>query len=514
MSQTSSSTSPDSQHSDPQHNDSQSGDAHRKPSLLDALFPLLFLVALLSLSVFFYGADSSYGPNQIALLLCAGVAALVGMKNGFTWKEMESGMLHGISLVFGAILILLAVGALIGSWILAGTVPSMIYFGVQMLSPQWFYAASCIICAVVGLSIGSSWTTAGTLGVALMGIAAALGLDPAITAGAVISGAYFGDKMSPLSDTTNVAAAVTSNDLFLHIRHMLWTTIPAFVIALVVFAVIGLNSNASNASSEDIHTLLGALQEEFNISIVSMLPLLLLLFMAWKKIPAYPTLIIGALVGCVIAMIFESNATRQLAGSDGPLSLLKGAWHSLFDGYKSTSSNEAVASLLSKGGMSSMLNTIWLIISAMAFGGVMERAGFLERIIRWALSGVKTVGGLITSTVFTCFGMNAAAGDQYMAIIIPGRMFREAFADKGLHGLNLSRTLEDSGTITSVLIPWNTCGAYMSATLGIATFTYAPFALFNIICPLLAITYGWLHFKQMPISALEQKPASGDTGTN
>ena len=480
----------------------------RSPTLLDALIPLLILIAFLSLSVYFYGADSSYGPNQIALLLCAGVAALMGMKNGYSWSEMEGGMLHGIGLVFGAILILLAVGALIGSWILAGTVPSMIYYGVQILSPEWFYAASCLICAIVGLSIGSSWTTAGTLGVALMGIAGALGLNPAITAGAVISGAYFGDKMSPLSDTTNVAAAVTSNDLFLHIRHMLWTTLPAFGLALTIFAVIGLSSKTGQTSAADIEQLLGALQQEFSISLMSMLPLVLLLAMAWKKIPAYPTLIIGALVGCLIAIVFEPNATRQLAGDDSPLGLIKGAWHSLFDGYKSTSSNEAVASLLSKGGMSSMLNTIWLIISAMAFGGVMERAGFLERIVNWALSGVKTVGGLITTTVLTCFGMNAAAGDQYMAIIIPGRMFREAFADKGLHGLNLSRTLEDSGTITSVLIPWNTCGAYMSATLGVATFTYAPFALFNILCPLLAITYGWLHFKQMPLVKQQEVPVA------
>ncbi|MFI2811623.1 MULTISPECIES: Na+/H+ antiporter NhaC [Microbulbifer] len=477
-----------------------SSPAAKQPSLLDALIPLLILIALLSLSVFFYGADSSYGPNQIALLLCAGIAALMGMKNGHSWDEMEGGMLHGIGLVFGAILILLAVGALIGSWILAGTVPSMIYYGVQILSPQWFYAASCIICAIVGLSIGSSWTTAGTLGVALMGIAGALGLSPAVTAGAVISGAYFGDKMSPLSDTTNVAAAVTSNDLFLHIRNMLWTTMPAFIIALVVFSIIGLRTDASGASAEDIQLLLGALQEEFNISIVSMLPLALLLFMAWRKIPAYPTLMIGALVGCAIALVFEPETARRLGG-DGPLAAIKGAWYSLFDGYKSTSSNEDVAALLSKGGMSSMLNTIWLIVSAMAFGGAMERAGFLERIVNWTLSRVKTVGGLVTSTVLTCFGMNAAAGDQYMAIIIPGRMFREAFTEKGLHGLNLSRTLEDSGTITSVLIPWNTCGAYMSATLGIATFTYAPFALFNILCPLLAIAYGWTHFKQLPLDA-------------
>ncbi|GAA5525003.1 malate-2H(+)/Na(+)-lactate antiporter [Microbulbifer aestuariivivens] len=474
---------------------------HRKPSLGDSLFPLGILIALLSLSVYFYGADSSYGPNQIALLLCAGVAALMGMKNGRSWDDMEAGMLHGIGLVFGAILILLAVGALIGSWILAGTVPSMIYYGVQVLSPQWFYAASCIICAVVGLSIGSSWTTAGTLGVALMGIAAALGLSPAITAGAIISGAYFGDKMSPLSDTTNVAAAVTSNDLFLHIRHMLWTTMPAFLIALVAFAAFGLAADTGNASAADIQALLDALREEFNISLVSLLPLALLLFMAWRKIPAYPTLIIGALVGCLIALVFEPETARRLGGDDGALAGIKGAWYSLFDGYKSTSSNENVAELLSKGGMSSMLNTVWLIVSAMAFGGAMERAGFLERIVGWTLSRVKSVGGLISTTVLTCFGMNAAAGDQYMSIIIPGRMFRDAYREKGLNSLNLSRTLEDSGTITSVLIPWNTCGAYMTATLGIATFTYAPFALFNILCPLLAIAYGWLNFKQLPLAA-------------
>ncbi|SFD12115.1 transporter, NhaC family (TC 2.A.35) [Microbulbifer thermotolerans] len=472
----------------------------RKASLTDALVPLGLLIALLSLSVYFYGADSSYGPNQIALLLSAGVVALMGMKNGHSWSDMEGGMLHGIGLVFGAILILLAVGALIGSWILAGTVPSMIYFGVQILSPQWFYAASCLICAIVGLSIGSSWTTAGTLGVALMGISGALGLNPAITAGAVISGAYFGDKMSPLSDTTNVAAAVTSNDLFLHIRHMLWTTMPAFLAALIIFSVFGFTADTGSVSATDIEQLLAALREEFNISLVSLIPLALLLIMAWRKIPAYPTLIIGSLVGCAIGLIFEPETARRLGGGDSFLAAIKGAWYSLFDGYKSTSSNENVAELLSKGGMSSMLNTVWLIISAMAFGGAMERAGFLQVIVDWTLSRVKTVGGLVTATVFTCFGMNAAAGDQYMAIIIPGRMFRDAFADNGLHGLNLSRTLEDSGTITSVLIPWNTCGAYMSATLGVATFAYAPYALFNLICPLLAITYGWFHFKQMPLS--------------
>ncbi|GMG87372.1 Na+/H+ antiporter NhaC [Biformimicrobium ophioploci] len=479
----------------------QTSQTTRAPSLLDALTPLLVLIALLIASVQFFGADSSYGPNQIALILCALLASLIGIKNGFSYKEMEAGMLHGIGLVFGAVLILLMVGAMVGSWILSGTVPSMIYYGVQILSPDWFYPACTIICAIVGLSIGSSWTTAATLGIALIGISKALGLNDAITAGAIISGAYFGDKLSPLSDTTNVAAAVASRDLFQHIRHMLWTTIPAFVAALVIFSVLGLTSEHARVSGEQIETLRAALAGEFHISAITLLPLALLLYLAWKKVPAFPALMIGTLAACVMAVFLQPQAVEKLADSSGSgWDLLKGVWISLFGGYSSTSELPAVAKLLSKGGMESMLNTVWLIVSAMAFGGAMEKAGFLERIVKSALSGVKTVSGLITTTVFTCFGMNVAAGDQYMAIILPGRMFREAFEEKGLDGLNLSRTLEDSGTITSVLIPWNTCGAYMSATLGVATFAYAPFALFNLICPLLAIAYGYFNFKQMPLN--------------
>ncbi|TQV68279.1 Na+/H+ antiporter NhaC [Exilibacterium tricleocarpae] len=462
------------------------------PSLTDALIPLITLVVLLALSVKLYGADSSYGANQIVLLLCACLAAAVGMKNGASWDEMQEGMVHGIGLAFKAILILLTVGSLIGSWILAGVVPAMIYYGLQIFTPDLFYATACFICALVGISIGSSWTVAGTLGIGLMGIAGGLGLSPMITAGAIISGAYFGDKLSPLSDTTNLAAAITGNELFQHIRHMLWTTLPSIAVAFVAFLVLGAGVEA-RSSSVEVEQVLAALKQNFSIGWYLLIPLVILLVMAYLRVPAFPTLIFGSLVGCLFAAVFQQPAVVTLAGADSlayPLQVLKGVWYSLFDGYKADTDNAVVNELLSKGGMSSMMNTIWLIISAMAFGGVMERTGSLQKIVTATLAGVRSTASLIATTVATCFGMNAMAGDQYMAIILPGRMLREKFAEQGLQTINLSRTLEDAGTLTSVLIPWNTCGAFMSATLGIATWHYAPYAIFNYVCPLIAIAYG------------------------
>jgi NhaC family Na+:H+ antiporter len=467
----------------------------KTPSLVDALIPLLLLISLLFLSVQLFGADSSYGANQIALLICACVVGLIGLKNGLSWQDVEGGMLHGIGLAFKAILILLAVGSLIGSWILAGTVPTMIYYGVKLLSPEWFYAASCALCAIVAISIGSSWTVAGTLGIGLMGVAQAMGLSPAITAGAIISGAYFGDKLSPLSDTTNLAAAVTGNDLFEHIRHMLWTTLPAITLALIFFALLGSTPEASHPA--DIETLLHDLQNQFAVGWYLLLPLVALLAMAWRQFPAFPTLIIGTLLGAAFALIFQPQVVAQLAGSDTVTigSLIKGVWISFFNGYSADSGNAMLDKLLSKGGMASMLNTVWLIISAMAFGGAMERVGLLQRLVEWALARVQSIGSLIATTVATCIGANIFAGDQFMAIILPGRMYREAYEKFGLKTINLSRTLEDSGTLTSALIPWNTCGAYMAGTLGVATWSYAPYAFFNLLCPVIAIIYGSFHIK-------------------
>ena len=458
------------------------------------------MVSLLATSVYLFGADSSYGANQIALILASCVAALVGRRVGIPWQEAQNGIIDGISVGLAPILILLSVGMLIGTWILCGTVPAMIYYGVEVLNPNIFYAASACLCAIVAISIGSSWTVAGTLGIGLMGISASFQLSPAITAGAIVSGAYFGDKLSPMSDTTNLAAAATSVDLFDHIRHMLWTTVPSFALALAAFAFMG---NSDAVTPDEVDQLQKALSTEFNIGIYLLLPLLLMLTLVYKRFPAYPSIIISALVGAIFALVFQPDSVVKLAGGDKDLgmvfALIKGIWISLFNGYTSDSGDLFLDTLLSKGGMSTMLNTVWLIICALGFGGVLERTGILGFLLQLALTGVKSACSLIAVTVLTCFGANVLAADQFISIALPGRMYRDEYPRRGLSRLNLSRTLEDSGTLTSALIPWNTCGAYMSATLGVATFTYAPFAFFNLLCPLLAIVYGYTQFAIKPL---------------
>ena len=467
---------------------------------LGALTPIIFLVTLLACSVYLFGADSSYGANQIALLLSACVAALVGRRAGISWAQVQAGIIDGVALGLAPILILLAVGMLIGSWILSGTVPAMIYYGVEVLNPSVFYAASAAICAIVAISIGSSWTVAGTLGIGLMGIAASFELSPAITAGAIVSGAYFGDKLSPMSDTTNLAAAATGVDLFDHIRHMLWTTLPSFAIALLVFALLG---SADATAPQEIAQLQQSITGEFTIGIYLLLPLILMLTLVYKRLPAFPAIVISALAGVVFALLFQPDAVLRLAGGGQEtgiaFALLKGVWISLFDGYASNSGNAFLDDLLSKGGMSSMLNTVWLIICALGLGGALERTGILAYLLQLALRGVRSTGSLITVTVMTCIGTNVLAADQFISIALPGRMYKEEYERRGLSALNLSRTLEDSGTLTSALIPWNTCGAYMSATLGIATVSYAPFAFFNLLCPLVACVYGFAHLALKPL---------------
>jgi NhaC family Na+:H+ antiporter len=469
-------------------------------TLFLALIPIVFLVALLACSVYLFGADSSYGANQIALVLATCVAALVGRRVGISWTEAQNGIIDGIAVGLAPVLILLAVGMLIGSWILCGTVPAMIYYGVQVLNPGIFYAASAAICAIVALSIGSSWTVAGTLGIGLMGIAASFELSPSITAGAIVSGAYFGDKLSPMSDTTNLASAVTGVDLFDHIRHMLWTTLPSFAITLLIFALMG---STDAAAPREIAELQQALAAEFNIGVHLLLPLLLMLTLVYKRLPAYPSIVVSALAGVVFALLFQPDAVVRLAGGDAQISrgfaFFKGVWISMFSGYTSHGENVFLNDLLSKGGMSSMLNTVWLIICALGLGGVLERTGILAYLLQGALRGVKSAGSLITVTVLTCLGTNVLAADQFISIALPGRMYKDAYERHGLSRLNLSRTLEDTGTLTSALIPWNTCGAYMSATLGVATFSYAPFAFFNLLCPVIAIVYGYTHFALRPL---------------
>ena len=464
----------------------------KQPSLLDAITPVVVLISMLAGTVYVFGLDS-FGPNQVALIMAAAAAAMIGIKTGLSWNEIERGMIDTISVSLQSVLILLMVGSLIGSWILSGTVPSMIYYGVELMSPDYFYLTACLVCALLGFSIGSSWTVAGTLGIGLMGIAAALDLSLPISAGAIISGAYFGDKLSPLSETTNLAAAVTSNNLFDHIQHMLWTTIPGFVIALVIFFILGIGSG-SNVVINDIEILQAAMQETFTINPLMLAPLILLLGMAVRKLPALSTLICGTLAGCLFAIIFQWDVVVALAADESlaaPAAVFKGLFSAMFLGYSSVTGNEALDSLLSKGGMSNMLTTIGLVVNAMAFGGAMTRTGLLQRLVEAALSRVKSAGDLILATVGTCIGTNILAADQYLSIVIPGQMFVKSYEDRDLSTINLSRTLEDSGTLTSALVPWNTCGAYMSATLGVSTFMYAPYAFFNILCPIIAVIYGY-----------------------
>ena len=469
----------------------------RDPSLLQALLPLIFLVAGLASSVYLYGSDSSYGANQIALLLAGGVAGIIGIYNGLRWDDIQAAITRGIALATPALLILLAVGALIGTWILSGTVPALIVYGLKLMDPSFFYPAACLICAVVSMAIGSSWTVAGTLGVALMGVASGLDMSPAITAGAVISGAYFGDKLSPLSDTTNLAPAAAGGELFTHVRHMAWTTIPAFVLAMIGFTVFGLGASAG-AGSADFGDLAGIMGSHFDLGLHLLIPMAVVFTLALKRFPAYPTILIGALVGAVFAVLFQPDRVVALAGSDEisrPWALLSGAWKALATGYSADTGNEAVNELISRGGMESMLNTVWLILCAMAFGAVMETVGLLERLIRGVLALARSTGSLITATIATAFGCNLVAADQYMAIVLTGRLFKPEYEKRGLAPENLSRALEDGGTLTSPLVPWNTCGAYMAVTLGVSTIDYLPYVFFNLVSPVLAALLAYAGYK-------------------
>ena len=478
----------------------------KAPSLLDALIPIVALVAMLALSVYLFGSDSSSGPNQIVLTLGAAIAAIVAIKNGHKWYDVQKAIVAGIGTAMIAILILLSVGGLIGTWLMSGTVPSLIYYGMQLLSPQWFFAAACLICAIAALATGSSWTVAGTLGVALIGVSMGLGLSPAIAAGAIVSGAYFGDKMSPLSDTTNLAPAVVETDIFTHIRHMAWTTGPSFTIALILFAFVGLGAHTQGDDST-LTALMATLDQSFNISVFALVPLAVVLYMAYKKIPPLPTILFGALLGGVMAVILQPENVLSFANSPDlsrGVAMTKGVWLALSDGYVSTTGVAEVDDLLTRGGMSSMLVTIWLIITALSFGAVLEHTGMLQRLIEAALKRAKSTGSLVTTVILSCIGINIVAADQYISIVLPGKMYRAEFARRKLAPKNLSRIIEDSGTLTSPLVPWNTCGAYMAATLGVATLAYLPFAFLNLINPVVSIVYGFTGFTIEKVSDAEE----------
>ena len=465
-------------------------------SFFGALLPIIFLIALLSFNVYLYGDDSLGGANQLALLLSAAFAAIMGLKSGTSWKSILKGVSNSIASTTPAIIILLLIGSLAGTWLISGIVPTMIYYGLQILNPKIFLVAAAIICAIVSLASGSSWSTIATVGIALLGIGNALDISNGLTAGAIISGAYFGDKMSPLSDTTNLAPAMAGTDLFTHIRYMMYTTIPSFVISLLIFLFIGLSMD-NTQNSDDITNLLMAIESSFNISPWLFLVPVIVLLLIMKKVPALPALFAGTLLGGIFAIIFQPHLIIELSGIDS--NFFQASYVSIINAMGSetsiNTSNEMINDLLSSGGMYGMLNTIWLIICAMCFGGVMEASGALKKISQSIIQYAESTGSVIATTACTCLFFNVTASDQYLSIVVPGRMYADTFKDKGLAPENLSRTLEDSGTVTSVLVPWNTCGATQSAVLGVATMTYLPFSFFNIISPLMTILYGYLGFK-------------------
>ena len=530
-----------------------------------AWIPIVVLIGLLVVNVRIYGDAATYGPNQIALLIAAAVAVLVGLPLGIRFQQMLEGIKTSIHSALTAILILLLIGSLIGTWMISGIVPAMIYYGLQILDPKIFLCASVVVCSIVSVATGSSWSTVGTVGVALMGIGQALGVSPAMTGGAIISGAYFGDKISPLSDTTNLAAAMAGTDLITHVKYMLYTTVPSISITLLIFLAIGFSSEAS-APIGQTQAMMSALDEKFNLTPVLFVVPLIVLGLVIAKVDAVAALFIGTILGGVFAVILQPTVITDVAGltesdvrqttnstaeesnapiatqapsylkrsyvalinamanevkiiPDAEVSLMQSnlqeqklaaartqtgnaelSWaqfeelnvvltESFADRESELEGKVAAAGLMKGKGMNGMLATVWLIICAMCFGGVMEACGLLQRITNSLLSFANSTGSLVATTVGSCVFVNLTASDQYLSIVVPGRMFRETFEERGLAPQLLSRTLEDAGTVTSVLVPWNTCGAFQASTLGIATLVYLPFCFFNWISPLMTILF-------------------------
>ena len=464
-------------------------------TLFQALLPVLILVLLLSFNVTIYGDDALGGSNQFILLIGAAVAALVGFRNKVGYNQMIEAIGSNLKSTTGAILILLFVGALAGTWLLSGIIPAMIYYGLQILHPSIFLPACIVICAIISIATGSSWTTSATVGIALIGIGRALDIPVGMVAGAVISGAYFGDKLSPLSDTTNLAPAMAGSDLFTHIRYMTHTTVPSIIITLIVFLILGFFQNTSGAADTGI--LLTSIKESFTINLSLFLVPLLVIFLIIRKTPPLAALLAGTLLGGLFALIYQPNLVAEIAGATtlSVISAYQGVMNAIIGEISVTTSNELLNDLFSSGGMKGMLGTIWLIICAMVFGGIMDAIGGLQKLSNALLSIAQSTFQLFASTAASCVVINLTASDQYLSIVLPGKMFNKAFADKNLAPENLSRTLEDAGTVTSVLIPWNTCGAYQSGVLGVGVGEYFIYAIFNWLSPIMTLTYAYFGIK-------------------
>ncbi|HEY2879629.1 Na+/H+ antiporter NhaC [Nocardioides sp.] len=471
-------------------------DRIRPPSLFDALLPLATLALLIAGALALFGLDALDGPVQVALLLCCAVVALIAMKNGYEFSAVQESGRSALASVTSAVFILLAVGALIGVWNLSGTIPTLVYYGIQILSPGWYYAATALICGVVALSIGSSWTTAATIGVGLVGIAGLIGVSPEITAGAVISGAYLGDKASPLSETTVLTAQMVEVDVYQHIKRQVWTSVPAFVIAVVVFSVLGITGPVTVTSAETTSDL-DKLNQVFNITPFALLPLALLAYLSIRRVPASLALLASTLFAGVLGAFLQPDVYADFVSGTGNVVVesIKAVWLAMANGFSIDSGIPDVDRLLSRGGMDSMLLTIWLILGAVTFGAMLEEFGLITRLVA-PLFAMATSTGQLFVAVFVCgFGLNVVAGDQYIALVLPTRIFRAEFARRGLAPTNLSRLAADSGTVTSPLVPWNSCGAFMAATLGVSTLLYLPYAIFSYASPVLSVLYGFTGFR-------------------
>ncbi|MDJ0915557.1 MAG: Na+/H+ antiporter NhaC [Desulfobacterales bacterium] len=465
--------------------------AKRDPYFWEALISIIGLVLFISLAIVRYESDP-----HVPILIGVLIAAIIGLRAGFTWKEIETGMLNGITNSLQAIVILAIIGILIGVWILSGVVPTMLYYGLKILHPKIFLPATLIICSITSLATGSSWGTSGTIGIALIGIGAGLGFPLPVVAGAVLSGAYFGDKMSPLSDTTNMAPAMVGTDLYTHIKHMIYTTGVSYGLTLVIEFVLSFFYGGGQANLENVNQILTGIDAQFNVNPLMLIPPALVMLLAFRKIPAVPGIVVGIISAGILGALLQGNTFGKLLSA-------------AYSGYVSNSGVEAVDNLLTKGGFESMMYTVSLVICAMMFGGIMEKTNQLRVVVRVILKKAQSTGSLITSTILTAIGANLILCDQYMAIVMTGKMYSQSYVDQGLHPKNLSRAIEDSATVTANLVPWNSGGAYQAATLGVPTIAYLPFNFFCWLTPIVSIIYGWFN---ITIDPLEEQAETPDLG--
>lgn len=461
----------------------------RDPYFWEALVSILGLVLFISLAIVRYEADA-----HVPILLGVLVAAIIGLRAGFTWKEVETGMLNGITNSLQALVILAVIGILIGVWILSGVVPTMLYYGLKILHPKIFLPAALIICSITSLATGTSWGTSGTIGIALIGIGVGLGFPAPMVAGAVLSGAYFGDKMSPLSDTTNMAPAMVGTDLYTHIKHLSYTTGVTYALTLIIEFVIGLAYGGGQTDLDSVSQILSGIDSQFSVNPLLLLPPFIVMALAIRKIPAVPGIVIGILAAGVLGVFFQGNSFGNLLSA-------------AYGGYVSNSGIAAVDNLLTKGGFESMMYTVSLVICAMMYGGIMEKTNQLRVVVRVILKKAQSTGSLITATVLTAIGSNLILCDQYMSIVMTGKMYAQSYTDKGLHPKNLSRAVEDSASVTANLVPWNSCGAFQAATLGVPTIAYLPFNFFCWLSPIVTVVFGWFNITIHPLDKEIEPPA-------